>query len=89
MTSKFLRYNIIAENKSKFLRFFIKVVKQMTQQLISFKEAQNFLGFKSSASLREYIQQGLPVVTVGKSKRIDIDDLKKFIQDHKTVKQSN
>ena len=61
----------------------------MTQQLISFKEAQNFLGFKSSASLREYIQQGLPFVTVGKSKRIDIDDLKKFIQDHKTVKQSN
>ena len=61
----------------------------MTQQLISFKEAQNFLGFKSSPSLREYIQQGLPVVTVGKSKRIDIDDLKKFIQDHKTVKQSN
>lgn len=61
----------------------------MTQQLISFKEAKNFLGFKSSASLREYIQQGLPVVTVGKSKRIDIDDLKKFIQDHKTVKQSN
>ncbi len=61
----------------------------MSQQLISFKEAQNFLGFKSPASLREYIQQGLPVVTVGSSKRIDIDDLKKFIQDHKTVKDVN
>ena len=58
----------------------------MVQQLISFKEAQNYLGFKSSSSLREYIQQGLPVVTVGHSKRIDIDDLKKFIQDHKAVK---
>lgn len=58
----------------------------MTQQLISFKEAQNYLGFKSAASLREYINQGLPIVMVGNSKRIDIDDLKKFIQDHKTVK---
>ena len=58
----------------------------MAQQLISFKEAQNYLGFKSPASLREYIQQGLPVVTVGNSKRIDIDDLKEFIQDHKTCK---
>lgn len=57
----------------------------MTQQLISFKEAQNYLGFKSAASLREYINQGLPVVKVGSSKRIDIDDLKKFIQEHKTV----
>lgn len=57
----------------------------MTQQLISFKEAQTFLGFKSPASLREYIHQGLPVVTVGNSKRIDIDDLKKFIRDHKTI----
>lgn len=89
MTSKFLRYNIIAESKSKFFRFFKIEVNQMTQQLISFKEAQNFLGFKSPASLREYIQQGLPVVTIGNSKRIDIDDLKKFIQDHKTVKEVN
>lgn len=63
--------------------------ENMTQQLLSFKEAQKFLGFKSPASLREYIQQGLPVVTVGNSKRIDIDDLKKFIQEHKTVKEVN
>lgn len=58
----------------------------MTKQLISFREAQHYLGFKSPASLREYIHQGLQVVSVGNSKRIDIDDLKKFIQDHKTVK---
>ena len=51
--------------------------------------SQKFLGFKSPASLREYIQQGLPVVIVGNSKRIDIDDLKKFIQEHKTVKEVN
>lgn len=61
----------------------------MTQHLLSFKEAQNYLGFKSPASLREYINQGLPVVTVGNSKRIDIDDLKKFIQDHKTSRIAN
>ncbi len=57
----------------------------MTRQLISFKEAQTYLGFKSPASLREYIQKGLPIIKVGKSKRIDKDDLKKFIQDHKEV----
>ena len=55
-------------------------------QLISFKKARNILGFKSPASLRKCIQQGLPVVTFGNSKKIDIDDLKKFIQDHKNVK---
>lgn len=55
----------------------------MTQQLLSFKEAQQYLGFKSPASLREYINQGLTVVEVGKSKRIDVNDLKKFIENHK------
>ena len=58
----------------------------MTQHLLSFKEAQEYLGFKAPASLREYINKGLPVVTVGKSKRIDIDDLKSFIQAHKIAK---
>ncbi|WP_289761256.1 helix-turn-helix domain-containing protein [Lactobacillus intestinalis] len=59
----------------------------MTQQLLSFKEAQEYLGFKAPASLREYINKGLPVVTVGKSRRIDVDDLRSFIQAHKTSKE--
>ena len=60
--------------------------QMMKQQLISFKEAQECLGFKSPASLREYINHGLPVVVVGQSRRIDIDDLKSFIQRHKVRK---
>lgn len=59
----------------------------MTKQLLSFKDAQKYLGFKSPVSLREYINQGLPIVKVGKSKRIDIDDLKSFIQAHKITKE--
>lgn len=58
----------------------------MKQQLISFREAQEYLGFKSPASLREYINHGLPVVVVGQSRRIDIGDLKNFIQKHKVRK---
>lgn len=59
----------------------------MTQQLLSFKEAQEYLGFKAPSSLREYINRGLPVVMVGNSKRIDLDDLKSFIEAHKIVKE--
>ncbi len=58
----------------------------MPKQLLSFKEAQEYLGFRSPISLREYVKHGLPIVVVGNSKRIDIDDLKSFIKDHKTVK---
>ncbi|ARD06915.1 DNA-binding protein [Lactobacillus amylolyticus] len=61
----------------------------MTKQLLSFKEAQQYLGFKSPASLREYIEQGLTVVQVGKSKRIDLDDLKQFVNEHKVSKKVN
>lgn len=58
----------------------------MTKQLLTFKEANEYLGFKSPASLRECIKQGLPFVQVANSKKIDIDDLKKFIEEHKISK---
>lgn len=61
----------------------------MVQQLISFKEAREYLGLKAPATLRSYIHQGLPVVVIGKSKKIDVDDLKKFIKDHKEAKAVN
>lgn len=61
----------------------------MTKQLLSFKEAQQYLGFKSPASLREYIEHGLTVVQVGNSKRIDLADLKQFVNDHKVSKEVN
>ncbi|KRM18923.1 hypothetical protein FC40_GL000712 [Ligilactobacillus hayakitensis DSM 18933 = JCM 14209] len=49
------------------------------------KEACNILGFKSYKSLNEYIKKGLPVVIVGKSKRIDEQDLQEFMNKNKQV----
>lgn len=60
--------------------------ENMTKQLLTFKEANEYLGFKSPASLRECINQGLPFVQVANSKKIDIDDLKAFIKEHKISK---
>ena len=60
--------------------------ENMTKQLLTFKEANEYLGFKSPASLRECINQGLPFVKVANSKKIDIDDLKTFINEHKISK---
>lgn len=54
----------------------------MTQQLISFKEEHEYLGVKSSASLKENLEADLTIVIVGKSKRINIDSLKEFIKSH-------
>ena len=48
-------------------------------------EAQNYLGFKAPKSLREYVNEGLPVVVVGKSKRIGKADLAEFIESHKEI----
>lgn len=52
---------------------------------LTFKEACEVLGFKSYNPLREYIKQGLPVVIVGKSKRIDQQDLQEFMNKNKQV----
>lgn len=59
------------------------------QMYMSFREAQEYCGFKSPASLREYIHQGLPVVIVGKSKRIGKADLEEFIENHKVVNRND
>lgn len=56
----------------------------MTQKLLSYKDAMEYVGFKSMESFRKvYLENGLPVVTIGNSKKIDLDDLVKFIDEHK------
>lgn len=52
---------------------------------LTFKEACEVLGFKSYKSLNEYIKKGLPVVIVGKSRRIDQQDLQEFMNKNKQV----
>ncbi|WP_089144679.1 helix-turn-helix domain-containing protein [Ligilactobacillus agilis] len=56
----------------------------MTEYL-SFKDACKVLGLNSYNSLRAYIKQGLPVIVVGKSKRISKKDLDEFMAKNRKV----
>ena len=56
----------------------------MTEYL-SYKEAMQYMGFKTQDTLRTYIKQGLPTVKVGKSKRISKSAIDKFMQAHTVV----
>ena len=56
----------------------------MTEYL-SYREAMNYMGFKTQDTLRTYIKQGLPTIQVGKSKRISKSDIDKFMADHRVV----
>ncbi len=51
----------------------------------SYREAMEYMGFKTQDTLREYIKQGLPTIQVGKSKRIAKSDIDKFMADHRVV----
>ena len=42
----------------------------MAIEYLTFKEAMKYLGMKSPITLRSYIAKGLPVIEVGKSKKI-------------------
>ena len=52
---------------------------------MSYKQAMNYMGFTSMASLYGYIKQGLPTIEVGKSKRIAKSDIDKFMAAHRVV----
>ena len=51
----------------------------------SYREAMEYMGFKTQDTLREYIKQGLPTIQVGKSKRIAKSDIDKFMAEHRVV----
>lgn len=56
----------------------------MTEYL-SYKDAMEYMGFKTQDTLRTYIKRGLPTVQVGNSKRISKSAIDKFMQDHTVV----
>lgn len=49
---------------------------------LSYREAMQYLDFKTQDTLRTYIQNGLPVIQVGRSKRISKAAIDKFMADH-------
>ncbi|ATU70642.1 helix-turn-helix domain-containing protein [Levilactobacillus brevis] len=56
----------------------------MELKYLSYKQAMKYLGVKSYNTLYRMIDNGLPVIEVGKVKRIDRDKLDAFLSD-KTV----
>ena len=62
-----------------------KEVTFMTEYF-SYKEAMKYLGFDSYKSLTKLIDSGLPIITVGKTKKISKTAIDKFMYEHQTVK---
>lgn len=58
----------------------------MTEYL-SFKGAMQYLGIKAPITLRKYIAEGLPVIEVGKSKKISKTDIDEFMKEHRKTVQ--
>lgn len=54
-------------------------------EYLSYKDAMDFLGLKTHNTLYRYIDAGLPVYIVGKSKRIKKSDIIEFMEAHKQV----
>lgn len=55
------------------------------QEFINYREAMTLLGIKTHNTLYRYIDAGLPVYVVGKSKRIKKSDIIEFMEAHKQV----
>ncbi|MGI1819333.1 helix-turn-helix domain-containing protein [Lactobacillus johnsonii] len=54
-------------------------------EYFGFKETMQYLGIKSHKTLNYYIQQGLPVTKIGKSKRISKTAIDEFMKAHTVV----
>lgn len=59
----------------------------MSSEYLTFKEAMKYLGIKAPLTLRSYIDAGLPVIEVGKSKKISKSDIDEFMSKHKRTAQ--
>lgn len=57
-------------------------------EYMSYTQAMKYLGFKSRSALETYIAAGLPVIKVGRSKRISKTAIDKFMAEHQTTAKS-
>lgn len=58
-------------------------------EYLSYREAMQYMGFKTQDTLRTYIKQGLPTIKVGNSKRIAKSAIDKFMADHTVITGQN
>ena len=56
-----------------------------TTEFLNYKKAMEMLGVKTYRGLNYYIDAGLPIYVVGKSKRIKKSDIIEFMEAHKQV----
>ena len=54
-------------------------------EYMTYKQAMQYLGLNSYQSLNELIQEGLPTIVYGKSKRISKKAIDKFMNEHTVV----
>ena len=54
-------------------------------EYFSYQQAMQYMGFKSPVTLRKYIDDGLPTIKIGKSKRISKSDIDDFMAAHRVV----
>lgn len=59
--------------------------KNHTTEFLNYKKAMEMLGVKTYKGLNYYIDAGLPIYVVGKSKRIKKSDIIEFMEAHKQV----
>lgn len=57
----------------------------MAIEYLTFKQAMEYLGIKSPKTLRDYIFQGLPVIEVGKSRKISKTAIDDFMKKHQST----
>ena len=55
-------------------------------EYFSYKTAMDYLGFDSYKSLAKLINAGLPIITVGKTKKISKSAIDKFMKEHESSK---
>lgn len=62
---------------------------EITAEYMTLKTAMKYLGICNYGTLREYIAQGLPVIKVGRSKRISKTAIDKFMAEHTVIEGGN
>lgn len=56
-------------------------------EYFSYKQAMEYLGFESYKSLTSLIKSGLPIIQVGKTKKISKTAIDEFMNKHQTVQE--
>lgn len=54
-------------------------------EYFSYTDAMKYMGIKSPVTFREYVKRGLPVIEIGKSKRISKQAIDEFMKAHTVV----